>query len=99
MSDWHEGKAIICNPKGLHMRAVRELVTLLKNFRAEVEIEHDGLTASGASPLDLLSLIAGEGCEVTVKARGLDAEAALAAVVDLVACGFHEVGHEVGPSA
>jgi phosphocarrier protein NPr len=92
------GKATLCNPKGLHMRAVRELVMLVRGYQARVTLTNEQESAPADSPLELLSLLAGNGCELTITAQGEDAEVALAAVIDLIECGFHELG-DIPPTA
>lgn len=86
-----EATATLCNPKGLHMRATRELISLTRQFRAQVYLEHRGEDAPANSALELLTLQVGPGETVTIRAVGEDASDAVEAVRALIDCGFHEL--------
>ena len=59
-------------------------------FAAKVQVIRDDQSVSGTSILGLMLLGAGEGTELMLQAEGTDEEAALAALVDLIARGFDE---------
>jgi phosphocarrier protein len=80
----------IVNPLGLHARPAAEFVKLAARFRAEVEVEKDGMTVNGKSIMGVMTLAAECGSAIRIRTSGDDAEAALAALVDLVARGFDE---------
>lgn len=80
----------IVNPLGLHARPAAEFVKLAARFRAEVEVEKDGMTVNGKSIMGVMTLAAECGSAIRIRASGEDADAALAALVDLVARGFDE---------
>ena len=80
----------IRNQKGLHARASAKFVKCVEEFDAVVEVTRDGQTVGGTSIMGLLMLAAGPGCEILVEASGTDADAALAALSELVASGFGE---------
>jgi phosphocarrier protein len=80
----------IVNPLGLHARPAAEFVKLAARFRAEVEVEMDGMTVNGKSIMGVMTLAAECGSAIRIRASGEDADAALAALVDLVARGFDE---------
>ena len=86
---------VILNALGLHLRPAGRFVGLAKRFSAEIRVHRDGLCVDGKSILDLAMLAAGCGTRLELEARGPDAEAALAALADLVAARFHE-GDEAG---
>lgn len=68
---------------GLHARPAGRFVALASKFQAEVEVAREGEGAewvSGRSVLSLLSLAAGFGTRLRVRAAGPDAGAALAAL-------------------
>ena len=67
---------------GLHARPAGQLVATAGRFEAKVEVARDGDDEwmDGQSILSLLSLAAGQGTVLRVKAAGADAEAAVAAV-------------------
>jgi len=81
---------LIVNRKGLHARATAKFVQCCEKFDAVVTVTKDGATADGSSILDILMLGAGIGATITVSAEGPDAEAALAALAELVANRFGE---------
>ncbi|RIL06487.1 MAG: HPr family phosphocarrier protein [Proteobacteria bacterium] len=68
---------------GLHARPAGRFVSLASKFRAEVEVAREADDAewvSGRSVLSLLSLAAGFGTRLRVRASGSDAEQAVAAL-------------------
>ncbi|MDO1559441.1 HPr family phosphocarrier protein [Brevundimonas sp. 2R-24] len=80
----------ICNARGLHARASAKFVKTASGFDAEVRVTRDGQTVDARSIMGLLMLGAGQGCQVLIEAEGPEAEAALAALVDLVGRRFDE---------
>lgn len=80
----------IINKKGLHARATAKLVQCIEAFEADVFISRCGETVNGSSIMGILTLGAGIGSTITVAARGSQAQAALDAVVELVASRFGE---------
>ena len=82
--------ATITNSRGLHARAAAKLVKLASTFESEIKLVKDGSVVSGRSIMGLMMLAAGRGTTVEVKAIGGDAEAAVAAIAELVGAGFHE---------
>ena len=85
-----ERDIVISNRLGLHARAAAKLVQLLQGFRASVWLLHRGREINAKSIMGVMMLAAGQGSELTVRADGDDAAAALAAVVDLFARKFDE---------
>jgi phosphocarrier protein HPr len=90
----HEGalerQATIVNQRGLHARAAAKFVRTADRFSARVEVTRDDLTVQGTSILGLMLLAAGAGTVLTLRSEGEDAEAALAALCDLIGRGFDE---------
>jgi phosphocarrier protein len=80
----------IVNKLGLHARAAAKLVTLAQKFKCEIRLKKDTKEVSGKSIMGVMMLAAGKGSRVTVRAEGPDAEAALAALEDLIARRFDE---------
>ena len=89
-----QGKAVatadICNSRGLHARASAKFVKLASGFDAEVRVTRDGVSVNALSIMGLLMLGAGNGCGIEITAEGPEAEAAVAALADLVARKFDE---------
>ena len=82
--------ADICNTRGLHARASAKFVKLASSFEAEIRVTRDGSIVDARSIMGLLMLGAGNGCVIDIAAEGVDAEAAVAALADLVARRFEE---------
>ncbi len=82
--------ANICNTRGLHARASAKFVKLASSFDAEIHVTRDGVTVNALSIMGLLMLGAGNGCGIEIAGKGPEAEAAVAALADLVARRFDE---------
>jgi phosphocarrier protein len=80
----------IINKRGLHARASAKFVQMVERFNAEVWVTRGNETVGGTSIMGLMMLSAGPGTSITVSAAGPEAEAALAAITELVADKFHE---------
>ncbi|WP_116092074.1 phosphoenolpyruvate--protein phosphotransferase [Sphingomonas crusticola] len=77
---------------GLHARPAARIAELARGFEASVELRtQDGRTASALSPVAMLALTLAHGADVTVSAGGAQAEAAVAAIVDLIESGMGEL--------
>ena len=83
---------LIINKRGLHARASAKFVQLVEKFEAEIWVTRGGETVGGTSIMGLMMLAAGPGTTITVAASGDDAEAALAAITELVESKFNEEG-------
>jgi len=81
----------VINPQGFHARPAHEFVKLAGQFKSEVKIVKGNEQINGKSILDLLTLGAGNGTTLSLQATGDDAEAAVAALVQLVENGFGEL--------
>jgi phosphocarrier protein HPr len=79
---------VISNPQGLHARPVELLVRLALQFESDVEVIRDDLRVDAKSILHVLTLGAGQGTELTLEARGADAEDAIEAIVRLIESDF-----------
>jgi phosphocarrier protein HPr len=80
----------IRNAHGLHARPAAELVKLATTFRADIWIRKDELEVNGKSIMGLLMLAAEHGSELTIRAAGADAEAAVAGLATLIETRFGE---------
>jgi phosphocarrier protein len=81
----------ICNRRGLHARASAKFVTIASGLPCEVLVEkYEGGAVTGTSIMGLMMLGAAMGDTITISAKGDDAEAAVAALVDLVEAKFGE---------
>lgn len=84
---------------GLHARPAARVADLAKRFDSEVEIAAFNRKANGKSPIGLMALAVRHGDEITVSAVGADAEAAVAAVADLIAGGMGEAAPTAAKTA
>jgi phosphocarrier protein HPr len=80
----------IVNRKGLHARASAKFVQCADVFDAQIFVSKDQNTVGGTSIMGLMMLAAGIGSSIRVSAEGPEAEAALAAIAELVANRFGE---------
>lgn len=85
-----ERRVTILNKRGLHARAAAKFVKLAGQFGAELTVTKDGVAVSGRSIMGLMMLAAGPGTELSIRAEGADADAALDALAGLVAAKFDE---------
>ncbi len=81
----------IVNPLGMHARPAAELVKLASRFKSAVQVRKDDLAVNGKSILGVMMLAAECGSSLTIQTDGEDAEQAMAALLALVADGFHEM--------
>jgi phosphocarrier protein len=80
----------IINKRGLHARASAKFVKMVEQFDAEIQVTRGGETVGGTSIMGLMMLSAGPGTTITVSATGPQAEAAVAALAELVGNKFNE---------
>jgi phosphotransferase system HPr (HPr) family protein len=81
----------LINPQGLHARPAAQIALAVGSLTADVAVEAGGRRADATSSLELLTLGAGQGAEITVTATGADAARAIDTVRDLVLAGFGEL--------
>jgi phosphocarrier protein len=81
----------ITNQRGLHARAAARFVKCAEQFKAEITVIKKDMSVSGLSIMGLMMLAAGPGSKIEISASGPDAEAALAALSDLVESKFGEL--------
>jgi phosphocarrier protein HPr len=80
----------IVNEKGLHARASARFVETVDRFEADAIVRRDGLEVSGESIMGLLMLGAARGAAIEVETSGVEAEALIEALAELVADRFGE---------
>ena len=83
-------EAPIINKLGLHARASAKLTQTASQFAADVWLERNGKRVNAKSIMGVMMLAAGKGTSVVVDTEGEDADAALAAVLQLIADRFGE---------
>jgi phosphocarrier protein HPr len=84
--------APLINKIGLHARPSVKLTQLAKRFSSVIEVATDtgGPWTDAKSPVKIMRVKAGQGETLHVKAHGADAEAAVAALLDLINRKFDE---------
>jgi phosphocarrier protein len=80
----------IVNENGIHARPAAEIVKIAGRFRCEITLSRDGLEVNGKSIMGVMMLAAECGSSITARANGDDAEAALAALEELIGNKFGE---------
>lgn len=85
-----EREAKIVNQLGLHARPAAQIVKIASAFKAEIEIQKDGLTVNGKSIMGVMMLAAECGSSILLRASGPDEGDAILALAELVARGFGE---------
>ena len=83
-------EVLIVNKKGLHARASAKFVQCAERFTAAITVTKDDARVGGTSIMGLMMLSAGHGSTIRISAEGADADAAVAALVELVAGKFGE---------
>ena len=80
-----EGQYCVAQELGFHLRPAGRFVRLASQFDAEIEVSiREDEWVSGQSLLALASLGASKGSNLRIRATGPDAEAAVAALGNLV---------------
>jgi len=79
-----EREFVVASELGFHARPAGEFVRVASRFTCEVQVSRGGEWVSGQSVLSLLSLAAGPGTRLRVRAIGSDAEEALTTLGKLI---------------
>ena len=85
-----ERTVTIVNKNGVHARPAAEIVKTAGRFTSNVTIVRDDLEVNGKSIMGVMMLAAEHGSQITLRATGPDAEAAVDALAELVATKFGE---------
>jgi len=83
-----ERKVTIRNEAGLHLRAAGRFVDMASRFQSKISVKVGTRTVGGKSIIDMLTLGATMGTEMTIGAEGPDADEALDRLEALVARNF-----------
>ncbi len=79
-----EREAVIGTEEGLHARPAAQFVKTAKQFSSDIVVVKGGREANAKSSLRIMTLGARKGDNVTIRAEGDDAEAAVEALADLI---------------
>ncbi len=80
----------IQNKLGIHARPAAQFVKTASAFQSHVTVEKDEEEIDGKSIMGLMMLAAGHGSKLVIRTNGEDADAALEALVKLIADKFGE---------
>ena len=80
----------VINKLGLHARASAKLTQLAGSFSSEVWLSRGERRVNGKSIMGVMMLAAGIGSELVLETQGADEDAALAALLALIADKFGE---------
>ena len=75
---------------GIHARPAATIAAAAKRFSAQARVSVGGKSAKAISPMALMALGVRRGDEIVIDASGLDAEAAVEALADLILHGIEE---------
>lgn len=81
---------IIQNQYGIHARPAAMFVKTASKYQADVTVEKGSMKVSGKSIMGLMTLEAGNGVSVKIRAEGADAEQMLDELQKLVEQKFYE---------
>ena len=85
-----EERVVIPNKLGLHARAAAVFSRQASSFISDVQVIKDSMEVNGKSIMELLTLAATKGSDITIKAHGDDETQALGTLAELVKQGFGE---------
>ena len=85
-----EKEITISNKLGLHARASAKLVQALHGFQASAFLSCRGKEVNAKSIMGVMMLAAGLGSQVTLRTDGVDEEAAIPPMTDLLDHKFDE---------
>jgi phosphocarrier protein len=80
----------IVNKLGLHARAASKLVNCASSFAAEIWLQRGEREINGKSIMGVLTLAAGKGTILEVRAEGIDEQQALETIQQLIESRFGE---------
>jgi len=80
----------IINKLGFHLRAVAVFVKEAEKFKSDFKVKNGDVEADGKSIMGLMTLIAAQGCTITIRATGTDAKEAVTKLVKVVSDKFGE---------
>jgi phosphocarrier protein len=80
----------IVNKLGLHARAASKLVNCASSFAAEIWLQRGEREINGKSIMGVLTLAAGKGTNLVVRAEGADEDLAMDTIQRLISDRFGE---------
>ncbi len=86
-----EREVTVKNRAGLHTRPAAGLVKLAARFKSEIFLVRDGFMINGKSIIGVMTLAAEQGCQLTLRAEGIDANSAINELSQYFESGFGEL--------
>ncbi|HRD55281.1 MAG TPA: HPr family phosphocarrier protein [Parachlamydiaceae bacterium] len=83
-----QGSFTILNDRGLHCRPSTEIVKCAASFKSDIFLNHRKNRVNAKSLFGILTLAAPKGSKIKIEATGVDAEEAVAALIDLASESF-----------
>ncbi len=80
----YKEEVVLKNETGLHARPASIFVKEASKFSSDIKVVKDGKEFNGKSIMGILSMGAGKGDILTIKAEGEDEEKAVKTLVDLI---------------
>lgn len=84
-----KGHFVVRNDRGLHTRPCTEIVKCTVRFKSTVHLRYQKCHVNAKSILGILMLAATKGSKIHIEAEGEDAEAAVAALIQLAEDRFY----------
>jgi phosphotransferase system HPr (HPr) family protein len=84
----------VSTEQGIHARAAVLIAETVRRFQAEVEICKGHERANGKNILQIMTLGAEHGARLRLEASGPDANAAVAALAELISMGLRRIEQE-----
>ena len=85
---------VVPNKQGMHARPAEMFVRRAQQFQSKIEIVRDGYRIEAKSIMNLLTLGAAQGTELTLEAEGSDAQEAVDALAEVIEKDFLEEDNE-----
>ena len=80
----HQKSVEVKNRTGLHARPAAQLVEMAGKYDSKINIVHENKEVNAKSIMGVMSLGAGKGNKITIKAEGEDSEQAVKELVDFI---------------
>jgi len=81
----------IRNKMGMHARPAAQFVKRASKYKCDIWVEKDDEPVNGKSIMGLMMLAAGRGEIIKLTTEGVDADAAMADLEELISTGFGDV--------
>ena len=80
----------ITNRAGIHVRPAAKIAEISNKYKSEIVFVKDNVEINAKSIMDVLTLMAGQGAKIVIRAEGPDAEQALNELEALIISKFNE---------